>query len=219
MLQFQELMGRFLDTQTQVMMAYLQKPAVRPQGQQAIEAPATLLQPAPQPTRSRELSPQSLAPVRTERPAIQAPPQEPPQEPYSGAQTSQNGFATAERANGLSSAEARPVPKKAETDKQHITSKLLEIVSDRTGYPADMLDLNSDLEADLGIDSIKRIEILGGLRDALCHNERSDVNFVVDDLTKIKTLGKIVDSVYETLNRASSPVGAAVAAEVDSKKN
>ena len=42
---------------------------------------------------------------------------------------------------------------------------LLEIVSERTGYPADMLDLDLDLEADLSIDSIKRIEILGALNE------------------------------------------------------
>ncbi|MBN1558145.1 MAG: acyltransferase domain-containing protein, partial [Lentisphaerae bacterium] len=41
-----------------------------------------------------------------------------------------------------------------------LQSKLINIVSDRTGYPADMLDLDLDLEADLGIDSIKRVEIL-----------------------------------------------------------
>ena len=40
---------------------------------------------------------------------------------------------------------------------------LLEIVADKTGYPTDMLETDMDLEADLGIDSIKRVEIL-----ALC---------------------------------------------------
>ncbi len=40
---------------------------------------------------------------------------------------------------------------------------LLDIVSDRTGYPPDMLDLDLDLEADLSIDSIKRLEIIGEL--------------------------------------------------------
>ena len=43
---------------------------------------------------------------------------------------------------------------------------LLEIVRDRTGYPLEVLRLELDLEADLGIDSIKRVEILGKLRDA-----------------------------------------------------
>ena len=47
-----------------------------------------------------------------------------------------------------------------------LTSALLNIVSDKTGYPAEMLDLTMDIEADLGIDSIKRVEILGAMQDA-----------------------------------------------------
>ena len=44
---------------------------------------------------------------------------------------------------------------------------LLGIVEDRTGYPRDMLDPNQNLEADLGIDSIKRVEIISALLKAL----------------------------------------------------
>jgi len=48
-------------------------------------------------------------------------------------------------------------------DRTSLTQMLLQIVSDRTGYPAEMLGLDLDLEAELGIDSIKRVEILGAL--------------------------------------------------------
>ena len=44
---------------------------------------------------------------------------------------------------------------------------LLAVVADRTGYPADMLRLDMALESDLGIDSIKRVEILSALREKL----------------------------------------------------
>ena len=44
-----------------------------------------------------------------------------------------------------------------------IREHLLAVVSERTGYPPDMLALDADLEADLGIDSIKRVEIAGTL--------------------------------------------------------
>jgi len=37
---------------------------------------------------------------------------------------------------------------------------LLEVVSQLTGYPLETLALEMDMEADLGIDSIKRVEIL-----------------------------------------------------------
>ncbi|MBV8488041.1 MAG: SDR family NAD(P)-dependent oxidoreductase, partial [Planctomycetaceae bacterium] len=44
---------------------------------------------------------------------------------------------------------------------------LLEIVAEKTGYPLEMLELDMQLDADLGIDSIKRVEILSALQDRL----------------------------------------------------
>jgi acyl transferase domain-containing protein/acyl carrier protein len=44
---------------------------------------------------------------------------------------------------------------------------LVEIVSEKTGYPPEMLDLDMALDADLGIDSIKRVEILAALQERL----------------------------------------------------
>lgn len=41
---------------------------------------------------------------------------------------------------------------------------VLESVAELTGYPVEMLELNMDMEADLGIDSIKRLEILGAVQ-------------------------------------------------------
>ncbi|UCH72786.1 MAG: acyltransferase domain-containing protein, partial [Rhodospirillales bacterium] len=48
-----------------------------------------------------------------------------------------------------------------------VTARLLDLISERTGYPTEMLDAGLDLEADLGVDSIKRVEILGALRTSL----------------------------------------------------
>ncbi|MCL1127669.1 type I polyketide synthase, partial [Shewanella surugensis] len=42
---------------------------------------------------------------------------------------------------------------------------MLDVVAEKTGYPTDMLSLDMDMEADLGIDSIKRVEILGTVQD------------------------------------------------------
>ncbi len=47
------------------------------------------------------------------------------------------------------------------------TRILLEVVSEKTGYPVEMLDLEMGLESDLGIDSIKRVEILSALQERL----------------------------------------------------
>lgn len=48
-------------------------------------------------------------------------------------------------------------------DKATLSQNLLNIVSEKTGYPLEMLELSMDIEADLGIDSIKKVEILGSL--------------------------------------------------------
>ena len=49
----------------------------------------------------------------------------------------------------------------------NIAPVLLEVVAEKTGYPVDMLELDMQLDADLGIDSIKRVEILSALQDRL----------------------------------------------------
>ncbi len=43
---------------------------------------------------------------------------------------------------------------------------MLEIVAAKTGYPQDMLDLELDLEADLGIDTVKQAETFASIRQA-----------------------------------------------------
>ncbi|HJV67178.1 MAG TPA: SDR family NAD(P)-dependent oxidoreductase [Geomonas sp.] len=48
-----------------------------------------------------------------------------------------------------------------------IAQVLLEVVSDKTGYPVDMLELDMGMDSDLGIDSIKRVEILSTLQERL----------------------------------------------------
>ncbi len=70
-----------------------------------------------------------------------------------------------------------------------VRALLFGVVSDKTGYPVEMLEPGMELEADLGIDSIKRVEILSALSDAapwLPQVETSDV-------AAITTLGGIVD--------------------------
>ncbi|MCC7162636.1 MAG: SDR family NAD(P)-dependent oxidoreductase [Anaerolineae bacterium] len=46
----------------------------------------------------------------------------------------------------------------------NITDRVLEIVAAKTGYPRDMLDLDLDLEADLGIDTVKQAETFAAIR-------------------------------------------------------
>ncbi len=55
----------------------------------------------------------------------------------------------------------------ADSECLKITETLTAVVSRLTGYPAEMLDPDMDMEADLGIDSIKRVEIFSALEEAI----------------------------------------------------
>ena len=48
-----------------------------------------------------------------------------------------------------------------------LATTLLDIVADKTGYPVETLDLDMSLDADLGIDSIKRVEIMSAVQERL----------------------------------------------------
>ena len=76
--------------------------------------------------------------------------------------------------------------------KDTLTS-VLEIISQRTGYPIDMVEPDLDLESDLSIDSIKRTEILGTLTARL--GERTDATKLtdpeMDELARARTAGAL----------------------------
>jgi len=62
------------------------------------------------------------------------------------------------------------------------------VVSELTGYPPEMLGLEMDIEADLGIDSIKRVEILSTLEERL-----PGLPAVAPELMgRLKTLAQII---------------------------
>ena len=59
------------------------------------------------------------------------------------------------------------VPAGASLDWSMYERAVLEVVSEKTGYPSEMLNLEMGMDADLGIDSIKRVEIMAALRSRL----------------------------------------------------
>ncbi len=102
-------------------------------------------------------------------------------------------------------ARVEPVPPKPVTaperlGRDELAARLLAIVRERTGYPAEMLRLDLDLEADLGIDSIKRVEILGSLREALSSSVFGSDSEMMDQLSRVRTLGAIVDRLARALD-------------------
>lgn len=82
-----------------------------------------------------------------------------------------------------------------------IVDLLLTAVSSTTGYPREMLKLDQDLESELGIDSIKRMEILQAFQNSLPPQLVAQLSREMDVLSRSKTLGGIVNKFTEAIGR------------------
>jgi polyketide-type polyunsaturated fatty acid synthase PfaA len=90
-------------------------------------------------------------------------------------------------------------------DLAHIQSVMMDVVAEKTGYPTEMLELEMDMEADLGIDSIKRVEILGSVQEIIA--DLPELN--PEDLAELRTLGEIVSYMQSKVSAAPATVAAA----------
>jgi acyl transferase domain-containing protein/NAD(P)H-dependent flavin oxidoreductase YrpB (nitropropane dioxygenase family)/NADP-dependent 3-hydroxy acid dehydrogenase YdfG len=92
---------------------------------------------------------------------------------------------------------------------------VIAIVSERTGYPVEMLDAKLDLEADLSIDSIKRLEIVDELAHRVGLYEAAGGavdDSIIEELVSLKTLEGIVAWLVATVESGTPggrPAGSA----------
>ncbi|WP_321531777.1 SDR family NAD(P)-dependent oxidoreductase [uncultured Desulfuromonas sp.] len=89
--------------------------------------------------------------------------------------------------------QAPPSAPSASTTAKSVQEALIAVVADKTGYPQDMLELDMSLDADLGIDSIKRVEILSALQEAI--PELPAVQ--PEQLGSLETLRQIVEALTQ----------------------
>ncbi|MEV4212218.1 SDR family NAD(P)-dependent oxidoreductase, partial [Micromonospora sp. NPDC049662] len=91
---------------------------------------------------------------------------------------------------------------------------ILDVISERTGYPVDLIELDLDLEADLSIDSIKRAEVAGEVAARLGLAVDGD-EAELEDLVKARTVRTMVDwlnqKTQEVTASAPSPSNGALA--------
>jgi NAD(P)-dependent dehydrogenase (short-subunit alcohol dehydrogenase family)/acyl carrier protein len=80
---------------------------------------------------------------------------------------------------------------------------LLRIASECTGYPPEMLDPDASLEAALGIDSLKRLEILRAFQKLRPAIEQKKIQAIMDTLTGARTLREMADRLAAVLPGAS----------------
>jgi len=112
---------------------------------------------------------------------------------------------------------APAAPSRVLPSADELLARLTAIVSARTGYPEDMLGPDLDVEADLSIDSIKRLEILGELADQIGLTDDGsldELEDLVEELAARKTLRGVVDFLVEHADRLTGGTGPSVPAPV-----
>ena len=186
MLHFQQTMAQFLQVEAAVMTAYLQGAPVEAPQWPAPPVPIGVPAPASSIAAAARQPPSPPAPVPGEREESPAPPPPAVQEPVAR----QSGEAAGKPAS---------------------PQDLLAIVSEKTGYPGDMLDLDADMEADLGIDSIKKVEILGAYRRQAPPDQQAAIQGAMDRLTGARTLRTLTGILAELTS--AGPAAPAAPAE------
>ncbi len=73
-----------------------------------------------------------------------------------------------------------------------LAEQIIGLVAEQTGYPSDMLDLDLDLEADLGIDTVKQAETFLAIREMFDIPQQEELT-----LRDYKTLEKVIGFVRE----------------------
>ncbi len=98
--------------------------------------------------------------------------------------------------DGKSEAAVAPVqaPVNPAPQADHAAKVFLDVVAQKTGYPSEMLQLDMELDTDLGIDSIKRVEIFALLQEKL-----PDAPTVkAEHLGTLRTVRHVVDFISQT---------------------
>merc|ERR1719506_2563693 len=87
------------------------------------------------------------------------------------------------------------------------TRVVLEVLATKTGYEVEMIEMDMALETELGVDSIKRVEILSEVQKEL-NVEAQDVAA----LSRTQTVGEVVEAMIKELGSSVNVTPAAAAA-------
>ena len=91
-----------------------------------------------------------------------------------------------------------------QTEGDPVTGRVLAVVAEKTGYPQDMLDLDLDLEADLGIDTVKQAETFAAIRETFAIPLQEGLN-----LRDYPTLAAVIGFVRTNRPDLAAPASAA----------
>ncbi len=104
------------------------------------------------------------------------------------------------------SAQRAQAPTAVPAAEDAVTATVLALVAEKTGYPREMLDLDLDLEADLGVDTVKQAELFAAVRERFGIERDPDLK-----LKDFPTLAKTIEFVYSRRPDLRPAPGVAVA--------
>ncbi|WP_020590265.1 type I polyketide synthase [Desulfobacter curvatus] len=191
---------KFLETQTQASQA-LAALMSQTRGQMSVPVPAApVMQQPPAPAQA----------VPAYQPQIPEPVPTPPVQQTASTPT------RSKTQPPQPSALAMPAPAAA-APAPAVKNVLFEIVSRLTGFPVEMLEPEMDIESDLGVDSIKKVEIISELEKAFPDSE----DLSAQRLGSVKTLGDICTAVETDQSASPAPehTPAPIAKEQNEPKN
>jgi acyl carrier protein len=96
----------------------------------------------------------------------------------------------------------------AHWDAESVGELLLSVVAERTGYPVEILNVDMELDTDLGVDSIKKVEILSAVRERVGDLPSGELSA----LAGLRTLRAIAERVSGPATPTGGPPASAPAA-------
>jgi acyl transferase domain-containing protein/NAD(P)H-dependent flavin oxidoreductase YrpB (nitropropane dioxygenase family) len=201
MAEYFDTMRQFLETQERVMAMFMNEPGTVRAGLRVPRQPSALtyagtadIEPVKadasawtaQPVEVEMPKPAASAPIRVPAAAVAAAPAAPQVTAGAVAPKKVNGTAKPEKPASAGA-----------IDRPAMTEILFAVVEDKTGYPRDMVGLDQNLEADLGIDSIKRIEVVGAMLQKLPETYKSALGDARSRLNTQTTLNGMLDLLSE----------------------
>jgi acyl carrier protein len=99
-----------------------------------------------------------------------------------------------------------PAPEKPQINIAELESLLINFVVEQTGYPAEMVELDADLEADLGIDSIKKAQMLGELAEQLDLQISISEDMSLDDFPTLRHITDYLRNASSGADKASAAI-------------
>ena len=106
--------------------------------------------------------------------------------------------------------QSKPTPVAAATASGDVVTTVIEVVVNHTGYPADFVELDQDLEGELGIDTVKQAEIMADIREKF--SLPIDDEFVLSDYP---TLNHMIGYINKMTGGAATVVAAPVVAAIE----